>query len=110
MPRAGPTPPWLFCFWGHGPGGSWPQVFSGTSWRKGDDDGPGTDLRHHPARRRAIARRHHERGGEARDRAPDGAPGGGRERGRIRRLHRGRNRVRPASARGYWLTTGTLLG
>src|SRR3989449_11749794 len=36
MPRAGPTPPWLFCFWGHGPGGSWPQVFSGTSWRKGD--------------------------------------------------------------------------
>src|SRR5437016_11883105 len=31
MPRAGPTPPWLFCFWGHGPGGSWPQVFPGRA-------------------------------------------------------------------------------
>ena len=49
-------------------------------------DGPGTDLRHHAARRRAVAGRDDERGGEARDRAPARAAGRRRDRGRLRRL------------------------
>src|SRR5665648_262188 len=51
--------------------------------RQGATDGSqsSTDLRHHAARRRAVARHLAQHGGEARDRPPARAPGRRRDRG-----------------------------
>ena len=59
----------------------------------------GSHLRHHAARRRAVARRDAEHRGEAGDRPAAGAPARGHHRGRL--PHRQPRRLRGRAARGH---------